>query len=111
MLDIDALATLREIMEDEFSPLIELYIRDSDQRFPAMREALRENDAEGVRLLVHSLKGASSNVCAADLAEHAHCVEQMAIDGKVDQLATAVDALESDYLQVRQSLHSYITSA
>ena len=108
MIDFESLNMLKEIMEEEFQPLIELYIRDSDRRFPDMRKALSEGDCESVRMTVHSLKGASSNVCAVDLAEQAHTVEKMAIDGAVNQLGGAIDRLEQSYLLVREQLSEFL---
>ena len=108
MIDLESLNMLKDIMEEEFQPLIELYIRDSDRRFPEMRMALSEGDCESVRMTVHSLKGASSNVCAVDLAEQAYTVEKMAIDGALDQLPGAIDALEQSYQQVRQQLSALV---
>ena len=108
MIDLESLNMLKDIMEEEFQPLIELYIRDSDRRFPEMRRALSEGDCESLRMTVHSLKGASSNVCAADFAEQAYTVEKMAIDGALDQLPGAIDALEQSYQQVRQQLNTLV---
>ncbi len=108
MIDLESLNMLKDIMEEEFQPLIELYIRDSDRRFPEMRKALSEGDCESLRMTVHSLKGASSNVCAVDFAEQAYTVEKMAIDGALDQLPGAIDALEQSYQQVRQQLSALV---
>ena len=108
MIDLDSLNMLKDIMEEEFQPLIELYIRDSDRRFPEMRQALQEGDCESVRMTVHSLKGASSNVCAVELAEQAYSVEKMAIAGDTAHLRGAIDELEQSYLRVRQQLSTLI---
>lgn len=101
---------LQDIMGDEFGNLIELYIRDSDQRFLEINEALKNNDAGRLAMLIHSLKGASSNIRAADFAQHALRVELLAMDGKIDQLEAAVAALEADYLEVRRFLDVYVKS-
>lgn len=108
MIDLESLNMLKDIMEEEFQPLIALYIRDSDRRFPEMRQALSEGDCEGVRMTVHSLKGASSNVCAVELAEQAFTVEKMAIAGDQEHLGGAIDRLEQSYLHVREHLNALL---
>ncbi len=108
MIDLESLNMLKEIMEEEFQPLIALYIRDSDRRFPEMRQALSEGDFESVRMTVHSLKGASSNVCAVKLAEQAFTVEKMAIAGDREHLDDAIDRLEQSYLHVREQLNALL---
>lgn len=108
MIDLESFNMLKEIMEEEFQPLIALYIRDSDRRFPEMRQALSEGDCESVRMTVHSLKGASSNVCAVELAEQAFTVEKMAIAGDREHLGGAIDRLEQSYLHVREHLNALL---
>jgi len=108
VLDRDSLDVLKEIMEEEFVPLIELFVRDSDLRFPAMRRSLAEGDSEAVRHTVHSLKGASSNICATQLAGEARAVELLAIDADLESLPEAIDALEASYRAVREELLTLI---
>jgi len=104
MLDQEALDVLREVMDDEFESLVHLYVRDSDSRFPLMREALQQGQLEELRHIVHSFKGASSNICAPDLAADAQVVEDAARTGNTDGLSARIDSLEQAYNDVRTVL-------
>lgn len=106
--DTDAMDMLKEVMEDEFSELMQVYLDDSDSRLPQLFDAVRNADATAVRELAHSFKGASSNINAAPLA--ALCLE-LEMAGKSGDLASASDILgriEIEYSQVKRLLSDLI---
>ncbi|MEK9767165.1 MAG: Hpt domain-containing protein [Thalassolituus sp.] len=108
MLDLESLDLLREVMEDEFGPLIELYIADSDARFPLMRNELADGNADSLRNIVHSFKGASSNICAPALTKQAQKVEHRARDGLLVGLEEDIASLEISYQLVRAELQAML---
>ena len=103
-LDIEAITTLREIMDDEFDDLIDIYIRDADERIVAIRTLFDSQDAATLRMTTHSFKGASSNVCALGLAEIAQTIENAAHSGELKGLQASIELLETTYQQVRHDL-------
>lgn len=104
MLDHESLDLLRDVMEDEFESLIELYIADSDARFPQMRAELAAGNSDALRNIVHSFKGASSNICAPALTRQAQKIEHKARDGQLGGIDSDIDALEVSYQQIRAEL-------
>lgn len=104
MLDLEALDVLRDVMEDEYESLVHLYVRDSDGRFSQMRDAAAAGNAEHLRHIVHSFKGASGNICAPSLAARAQSLEDAARAGASEALLDEISLLEQDYLQVREAL-------
>ena len=106
--DTDAMDMLKEVMEDEFSELMQVYLDDSDTRLPQLFDAVRNADATTVRELAHSFKGASSNISAAPLA--ALCLE-LEMAGKSGDLSSAdaiLGRIEIEYSQVKRLLSDLI---
>ena len=103
-LNQEALCTLRGIMEEEFVPLLILYIKDSDARFEALNAQLQPIDCDAIRHTIHSLKGASSNICAMGLSRQAQHIEDAVKEHQSDGLATAIEALYTEYESVRAEL-------
>ncbi|MGB1091971.1 MAG: Hpt domain-containing protein, partial [Oceanobacter sp.] len=66
--DQESLQTLREVMEEEFVELFELFIKDSSQRLQRIELAVEQLDSEALCAEVHSLKGSSGNICAIHLS-------------------------------------------
>lgn len=106
--DIEALAMLEEIMEDEFSELIQVFIIDSDPRVPAMQSALDEQNALLLKEIAHSFKGASSNLSALPLAEICFNIEQKARDVDFDGIQSLISETDVEYQSVKTILLSLI---
>lgn len=68
-IDNEQLAELKEVLEDEFSVLIDTYLTDAKFRLQLIENGINSQDYEAVRLAAHSLKGASANLGALVLAE------------------------------------------
>ena len=61
-LDEEALAELRDVMEDEFEVLIQTYVADSRDRIRGLQEALRADDSDAFAKTAHSFKGSCINI-------------------------------------------------
>nr|HQV22619.1 Hpt domain-containing protein [Agitococcus sp.] len=57
-IDTEQLAELKEVLEDEFSVLIDTYLTDAKLRLTLIKNGIATQDYEAVRLAAHSLKGA-----------------------------------------------------
>lgn len=106
--DLESLDMLREVMDDEFSDLMQVYIEDSRQRLPLLTQALQQQDAKQLRELAHSFKGASSNISANVLAKLCY---QLEMAGREELLAGAdalIAAIEAEYLEVETLLQGML---
>ncbi|MCP5177503.1 MAG: Hpt domain-containing protein [Moraxellaceae bacterium] len=56
-IDNEQLAELKEVLEDEFSVLIDTYLTDAKLRLNLIKNGIATQDYEAVRLAAHSLKG------------------------------------------------------
>lgn len=85
-LDMEQLAELKEVLEDEFEVLINTYLTDAQLRLKLIEEGLDTKNYEQVRLAAHSLKGASANIGALVLAQ---LCEELEHDCKVSKTELA----------------------
>jgi HPt (histidine-containing phosphotransfer) domain-containing protein len=97
-LDPDVLSALREVMEDEFSTLVDTFLADSAQRLHVLTHAV-----DTVQLLetAHSFKGSSSNMGATRLAQLCHDLEQRAKEHNLSGIPALVAEIEREFALVR----------
>lgn len=81
-----------------------IWIEDAPQMFQSVRDALAARSQDGLRRAAHALKGASSNVGAARVAEAARKLEVDATVADWDTLAAGVAMLESEVERATQAL-------
>ncbi|MDN6276832.1 Hpt domain-containing protein [Psychrobacter sp.] len=60
---------MRDLLEEDFSDLIQVYLADSHQRVADLRVALQENDNHNGFEIAHALKGASANLGATQVVD------------------------------------------
>lgn len=102
--DIEALETLKEVMEDEFQLLIDTFVQDSTDRLGALREALANGDADGLRRAAHSFKGSSSNIGAIPLSEICFVIEEGGRNNQLDGLDQKLAEAEAEFEAVKVEL-------
>ena len=105
-LDHTAIATLKEVMEDDFQLLIDTFVNDSKERLQVLAAALAAGDAEEVRRSAHGLKGSSSNVGALRLAEICFQLEEAGRENRLDGMAEMLADAEAEYQIVHEQLEA-----
>lgn len=103
-LDDEALAELREVMEDEFDVLIRTYLSDSSERLDALRSSLQERDAESFTKSAHSFKGSCINIGAPRLGALCSDAELAGKEDRLDEAVHILDDIQSEFSMVRQLL-------
>lgn len=104
IIDSDIVAELKDVMGDDFSVLVESFIRDGQQRLQALSQALQGQDRETLRAQAHSFKGSSSNLGAIQVCEHCLALETLAMEGDLAQAQTRLSALERDFKKAAEAL-------
>ncbi|MFT4797421.1 MAG: HPt (histidine-containing phosphotransfer) domain-containing protein [Candidatus Azotimanducaceae bacterium] len=107
-LDTEAFAELEEIMEDEFSTLLETYLQDAESKLSLMSEALNAGDANSLRELSHSFKGASCNIGALPLSRLCEDVEQLARTDQIADISPLMPRILDEYQEVKKLLQQKI---
>ncbi len=103
-LDEEALAELRDVMEDEFDILIQTYISDSRERIQALHQALSNNDPDAFSKTAHSFKGSSINIGASLLGDLCMRAEKAGREGRLGDARALVPDLETEFLTVRHMM-------
>jgi HPt (histidine-containing phosphotransfer) domain-containing protein len=103
-LDQSVLATLQEVMEDEYSTLLEVFLQDSEARIVRIRHLMAQVpvDLLEVSMTAHSFKGSSSNMGAMRLVELCRELEDRTRERQVDGLARLLASVEDEYSIVRR---------
>jgi signal transduction histidine kinase/DNA-binding response OmpR family regulator/HPt (histidine-containing phosphotransfer) domain-containing protein len=86
--------------------VIQVYLATTPKLLTAMREGMVERNGEAVRQAAHSLKSASANLGATELAEMCRVVERQARAGGCPDAGAEIAALESAFQQVRSELEA-----
>ena len=97
---------MRELLEEDFVDLIQVYFTDSHERIVKLRRAQQEDDNANGYELAHALKGASANLGATQLTHLSSqlqeaCRERLIGDqaGLVEDVAVALQRVEQEIKQ------------
>ncbi|SDX08421.1 Hpt domain-containing protein [Marinobacter mobilis] len=100
-LDEEALAELKEVMEDEFGILIETYLSDSADRISALQQALDAGNDESFAKSAHSFKGSSVNIGAPQLGALCLEAELAGRAGRLDEAGVMLERIVLEFQTVR----------
>lgn len=106
-IDAHAWSSLESIADGDASFLvtvIEQYLGDSRVLVDSLGPALEARDAEALERASHTLKGASANLGAMELARAAESLCSRARDGVTDEAAGLVSQIEVAYAAARTEL-------
>ncbi|WP_372996985.1 Hpt domain-containing protein [Marinobacter sp.] len=103
-LDEEALAELRDVMEDEFEVLIQTYLADSRDRIRSLREALAAEDGDAFTKTAHSFKGSCINIGAPRLGVLCLEAEMAGKESRLDEAPALLDAIDAEFQQVTERL-------
>ncbi len=106
-LNHEVLMTLQEIMEDEFTTLIETFLSDAKLRLTSMQRALALADSESLRFAAHSLKGSSSNIGAETLRAISQSIEAAAVNNELVGVEVQLIELLTEFNYVAAQLDTY----
>jgi histidine phosphotransfer protein HptB len=103
-IDPGALAELREVMEDDFTLLIETFLHDSADRIAQIRDALHADHADSFSRACHNFKGSCINIGVPRLAELCKRGELMGHEGNLSAAPELFMAIESEFGEVKRLL-------
>jgi signal transduction histidine kinase/CheY-like chemotaxis protein/HPt (histidine-containing phosphotransfer) domain-containing protein len=86
--------------------IVDVFVEDTRTQIAAMRDALQDEDAPGLRRLGHSLKGAAANVGAPALNGAGLQLEEAAEAGNLDATREVLAAIEVDYAAFRVAVRA-----
>ncbi len=108
-LDEEALAELRDVMEDEFSILIETYLMDSKERVESLKEAMANEDSDAFAKTAHSFKGSSINIGAPRLGALCLKAEKVGQSEKLDEAPAILEDIDEEFQKVTSAFQALIS--
>ena len=104
LLDAALLAGLRELGNEEFGKLVELFLQDGADRVAALRSAEAVGDGSAIEKLAHSLKGSAATFGAGVLAQRCNELQELASSGDLAESARLIDSVDAGFLKASQAL-------
>ncbi|TDR42499.1 Hpt sensor hybrid histidine kinase [Tahibacter aquaticus] len=107
-LDQEIVRDLLDVMGEEFTELVGVYLEDTPKNLALLESAAARNDPSGLIAPSHSLKSTSANLGAMTLAEIAKRIEHEARAGTLVNPANLVRELVREYGRVSAELRNLL---
>ncbi len=108
-LDAGVISDLIDVMGDEFTDLVRVYLEDTPKAVALLEQAAAQGQRDGIIAPSHSLKSTSANLGAMRLAELAKRLEHGARSGELGgDPVLLVNELKREYQQVAAALNELI---
>jgi len=91
--DRQVLTELQSLLEDDFSDLIAIFIRDAQHRLEQLRAAITAQDLSTARMSAHSLKGSSGNMGCVEFNQLSDQLENYAKAGQLERCEALMPVL------------------
>ena len=97
---------MRDLLEEDFADLVQVYFTDAQQRIIKLRQAQQEEDNANGYELAHALKGASANLGTTQLMNLSSQLQELCREQRINEsvqlietIAIALDSAEQDINQ------------
>jgi signal transduction histidine kinase/CheY-like chemotaxis protein/HPt (histidine-containing phosphotransfer) domain-containing protein len=100
----DVIDELYEIMEDDFTALLETFLENAPGLVDELEAAITQGDAGQAIIPSHSLKSSSANVGAMRLSKVARQIEMAARDGDIDLVRGSFEQLSEEFGRASREL-------
>ena len=97
---------MRDLLEEDFADLVQVYFTDAQQRIIKLRQAQQEADNANGYELAHALKGASANLGTTQLMNLSSQLQELCREQRIsehaqliEEIVIALDSAEQDINQ------------
>jgi HPt (histidine-containing phosphotransfer) domain-containing protein len=108
VLNGEMLEELKEIMEEEFPSLLEIFLMESERQYFEAKQAWETQDYDVLRRAAHSLKGCCSNIGAEQLQQACASLEDSARDSEPRQIPELLDVVFSQLDRVNMAVKALL---
>lgn len=99
---------MRDLLEEDFVDLIQVYLTDSKQRVETLRVAQQENDnAKGFET-AHALKGASANLGTTQLVQLSSKLQELCRERRVSEQAALIENIATALQRAEQEINQIL---
>jgi len=102
--DIEALKSIRDLGEDVLSEVIDLFFETTPNKMEVIRQALADQNPQGVERAAHFIKGSCSNVGALPMQTLCHSLQEQGASGDLKGAGDTFKDLEREYIAVCAAL-------
>ncbi|WP_296237117.1 Hpt domain-containing protein [Psychrobacter sp. UBA5136] len=95
---------MRELLEEDFTDLIEVYFTDSHERIAKLRRAQQDEDNANGYELAHALKGASANLGATRLTRLSSQLQEACRERLISDQAQLIEKVAAVLQQTEQEI-------
>ena len=95
---------MRELLEEDFVDLIQVYFTDSQQRITDLRSAQQKDDNANGYEIAHALKGASANLGATQLMHLSGQLQEACRERLIGDNAELIEAVAVALQRVEQEI-------
>lgn len=96
---------MRDLLEEDFADLIQVYLTDSQQRVAALRVAQQEEDNANGFEIAHALKGASANLGTTELVKLCGQMQEYCRERLIGEQADLVEEIAVALQRAEQEIH------
>ncbi|MDN5621282.1 MAG: Hpt domain-containing protein [Psychrobacter sp.] len=96
---------MRDLLEEDFVDLIQLYLHDSQKRIEALRAAQKEGDNANGFETVHALKGASANLGTTQLVRLSSQLQEYCRERRISEQADLIEEIAVALQRAEQEIH------
>ncbi len=106
IIDTQTFDMLKELMEEEFTGLLESYMEDAPKLLADIQSSSRQADMEVLVRAAHTLKSSSNNIGAKRLGEIASKMEAVGKEGKLPEATAMIPDLEKTLEETMEAIKS-----
>nr|WP_317199372.1 Hpt domain-containing protein [uncultured Psychrobacter sp.] len=93
IIDHEQFEDMRDLLEEDFADLVQVYFADCRVRIDALRTALQADDHANGFEVAHALKGASANLGTTQLVTLSSQLQEACRARRISEQAERIDAL------------------
>lgn len=95
IIDQEQFEDMRDLLEEDFADLVQMYITDSEKRVLDLRAALQADDNANGFEIAHALKGASANLGTTQLMTLSSQLQEACRARRISEQAELIEALSA----------------
>ncbi|AOY42686.1 MULTISPECIES: Hpt domain-containing protein [Psychrobacter] len=96
---------MRDLLEEDFVELIQVYLNDSQKRVAALRIAQQEDDNANGFETAHALKGASANLGTTQLVRLSSQLQECCRERHISEQADLIEEIAAALQRAEQEIY------
>lgn len=99
---------MRDLLEEDFVDLINVYFTDCHERIAKLRTAQQENDNTNGFELAHALKGASANLGTTQLMTLSSQLQELCREQRISEQAQLIESIATALQHAEQAVNQRV---